>query len=89
MKTGLSIILLFAVVIVSTASAQIISRSDYESSYFDREDFVSFISGDTIVDLYEKGNRFAPEHIEQGIFVPGFREFFKSALSLFQKEFTE
>ena len=62
MKTGLSIFLLFAVVIVSTASAQIISRSDYESSYFDREDYIS-ADGDTTVYLYEKGNRFKPEQI--------------------------
>lgn len=88
MKTRLSIILLFAVAIVSAVSAQRISRPDYESLYFDREDYISK-KGDTTVYLYEKGNRFEPGYRELGNFVPGFREFFKSALSLFQKEFTE
>ncbi|MEY8486806.1 hypothetical protein [uncultured Parabacteroides sp.] len=82
MKTGLSIFLLFAVVIVSTASAQIISRSDYESSYFDREDYISE-NGDTTVYLYEKGNRFKPEQIHPGQVVPGLKKMSKEALQFF------
>lgn len=88
MKTRLSIILLFTVVIVSTTSAQIISRPDYESPYFDREDYIGE-KGDTTVYLYEKGNRFEPEKVDIGIFVPGTFEFNKDALSLFQEEFPD
>ena len=90
MKTKLFILLLFSMALVSMASGQRLEApAGYQSLYFDREDFVSFISGDTTVYLYEKGNRFEPGHRELGNFVPGFREFSKSALSLFQKEFTE
>ena len=89
MKTKLFILLLFSMTIVPIASGQRLEApTGYRSLYFDREDYIS-TNGDTIVYLYEKGNRFEPKKVDIGLFIPGAFEFNKDAFSLFQEEFPD
>lgn len=88
MKTKLSILLLVVVAMVSAVSAQRVRPAGYESIYFDREDYIS-ATGDTVIYLYEKGNKFEPKKIGMGNFIPGAFEFGKDYLSAFQSEFPD
>lgn len=79
--------LLIGGILASAASAQIISRSDYESPYFDREDYIS-ADGDTTVSLYEKGGKFTPERRDPGE-VFGFRKMGKDLYPFLKREFPD
>ncbi len=88
MKMKLFIPLLLFIVTSMTISTQIVQPEGYRSLYFDREDFVSSISGDTIVYLYEKGGKFTPERRDHGKLF-GFRKMGKDILPIFKREFSD
>ncbi len=88
MKMKLFIPLLLFIVTSMTISTQIVQPEGYRSLYFDREDFVSSISGDTIVYLYEKGGKFTPERRDHGKLF-GFRKMGKDIFPIFKREFSD
>lgn len=88
MKMKLFIPLFLFIVTSLTISAQIVQPAGYQSLYFDREDFVSSISGDTIVYLYEKGGKFTPERRDLGELF-GFRKMGKDIFPIFKREFPD
>ena len=88
MKMKLFIPLLLFIVTSMTISAQIVQPEGYRSLYFDREDYIS-ADGDTIIHLYEKGNRFKPERTDYGQLAFGLKKMSKDFLQIFKGEFPD